>query len=363
MKPLPPNLSPDDLESKAVLKALTRARAALAELKGVASSIPNEQILIDTLSLQEAKDSSAIENIVTTHDELYKSSQLEFKFSSAQAKEVHAYAEALKYAFKEVKANGFIRINLIKEVQAIIEANNAGIRKLPGTELKNDLTGEVVYRPPQDHNEVLRLLDNLELFINEPSQYEVDPLVKMSIIHHQFESIHPFYDGNGRTGRILNILFLIKEGFLGLPILYLSKFIIRYRADYYRLLQEVRETSNWEPWILYMLKAVEQTSLETIETVKSIKTLMMAYKKRIRAEEPKIYSQDLINSLFKHPYTKISFLMNDLRVVRQTATKYLEQLTEMGLLHKVKQGRSSYYINKPLYEILRGGNSVTGFNL
>lgn len=356
MNTLPPSILPDDLETKAILKALTKARAALAELKGVASTIPNEQILIDTLSLQEAKDSSAVENIVTTHDELYKSSQLELKFSSAAAKEVHAYADALKFAFKEVKAKGFIQVSLIAEVQAIIEDNKAGIRKLPGTELKNDLTGEVVYKPPQNYDDILDLLKNLEQFINDSDHYDVDPLVKMALIHHQFESIHPFYDGNGRTGRILNILYLIKEGLLSLPILYLSKYIIQHRANYYRLLQEVRETGNWEAWVLYMLEAVEHTSLDTINTIKEIKKLMMVYKGRIRSEESKMYSQDLINSLFKHPYTKVSFLMKELQVTRATAWKYLEKLVGMGLLEKIKHGKSNYYINMPLYEVLRGGS-------
>jgi len=355
---LPPNLEPSQIETRTVLKKLASTHAALAELKGISSTIPNEQILIDTLSLQEAKDSSAIENIVTTQDEIYRSNYSRKTFSSAAAKEVHHYAEALKTTYRQVIQNGIISMKMIITAQEVIEQNNAGVRRLPGTVLKNDLTGETIYTPPQEYDTIMTLLDNLEKFINDAIPYDVDPLVKMAIIHLQFESIHPFYDGNGRTGRILNILYLIKEGLLDLPILYISRYIIRNRADYYRLLQQVNEKNDWEAWILYMLDAIETMARSTVETIKGIKSLMLEYKARIRKDYPRMYSQDLINNLFRHPYTKIGWLEKDLGVTRLTARKYLETLMKEGLLKKTKVGRNNYYINPVLLELLVEGNKT-----
>jgi Fic family protein len=352
MKMLPPSSPIEQIESRSVLKKLTTTHAALAELKGVAASIPNQQILIDTLALQEAKDSSEIENIVTTHDELYRSSFAERQFASPSAKEVYAYAEALKSGFHELQKTGLITIKTLLRVQEIIEMNNAGIRKLPGTVLRNELTGQTVYTPPQSGDEIVALLRNLERFINENDNYSADPLIKMAIIHHQFESIHPFYDGNGRTGRILNLLYLIQQGLLKIPILYISKYIITHRPQYYALLQSTREDENWEPWILYMLDAVEQTSVSTIASIQGMKQLMMDFKHKIRSAEPKIYSQDLINNLFRHPYTKIISVQKDLQVSRLTALKYLNRLVELELLKKTKIGRTNYYINEALMRLL-----------
>lgn len=353
MKTLPPKQSIEEIESRTVLKKLTTTRAALAELKGVAASIPNQQILIDTLALQEAKDSSEIENIVTTHDELYRSDYSKSQFTSGAAKEVHAYAEALKLGFRELLQTELITTKGLLRVQEIIEQNNAGLRRLPGTVLRNEFTGETVYTPPQSNDEILCLLKNLEQFINEDSGFDTDPLIKMAMIHHQFESIHPFYDGNGRTGRILNLLYLIQKGLLQIPILYISKYIINNRQEYYQLLQSTRDTDNWEPWILYMLDAVEQTSKSTIKTIQGVKKLMMDYKHKMRKAEPKIYSQDLINNLFRHPYTKIASVQNDLQVSRLTAQKYLERLVELELLTKKKSGRTNYYINVALFNLLK----------
>lgn len=353
MKTLPPNISPEDIETKEVLKKLNNAKSALAELKGVSATIPNEQILIDTLSLQEAKDSSEIENILTTHDELYQSDFRANFFSSPAAKEVHAYADALKSGFREIKAKGFITKNIISTIQETIEGNNAGIRRQPGTQLKNDKTGEIIYEPPQDYDTIVALLDNLEWFINEEEAYKVDPLVKMALIHHQFESIHPFYDGNGRTGRILNILYLVLYGLLPLPILYISRYIIRNRQLYYRYLQETREKGNWEPWILYMLEAVEVTSNETIQKIEGINQLMQEYKQRIKTEHSRIYSQDLINNLFRHPYTRIKWVKDDLNITRLTATRYLSKLVKMGLLEEIQRGRNKYYVNTRLFDLLQ----------
>ncbi len=341
-----------NLQTDKVLHQLIGARSALAELKGIAGSIPNQQILIDTLGLQEAKNSSEIENIVTTQDELFTSNPFSGMFSSAASKEVYQYAFALKRGFELIKEHGLLTNNYILEVQAVIDQNRAGYRKLPGTKLINDKTNEVVYTPPQDFDSIVQLMDNLQTFINDDFIYPADPLVKMAIIHHQFESIHPFYDGNGRTGRIINLLYLIQKGLLHLPILYLSRYIIKHKARYYKLLQQTRETSEWEEWILFMLAGVEETAQQGIETISGIKKLMQEYKHKMRSELPKIYSQDLLNNFFRHPYTKIEFVMNDLEVSRITATKYLDQIVTIGLLQKQKSGRDNYYINPALVKLL-----------
>jgi Fic family protein len=316
----------------------------------VAGSITNEQILIDTLAIQEAKESSEIENIVTTRDELYQSSVNDNNFASPAAKEVHAYAEALKLGFAQLKTQGGISLRLILTVQETIERNNAGIRKVPGTVLKNDLTGEVVYTPPQSHEEIKTLMHQLEHFINGSTAEDMDPLLRMALAHFQFECIHPFYDGNGRTGRILNILMLIQDGLLHLPVLYLSRYIILNRAMYYKLLRDTHVSGNFEPWLLYMLDAVETTAKENIQTITAIKALMLRFKKEIRDAGPRMYSQDLINSLFRHPYSKIGFIEKDLRVSRLTASRYLDKIKGLGLLHKRKIGRVNYYINQLLLD-------------
>ena len=340
-----------DLETKAVLKSLPSAHAALAELKGIASTIPNQIILINTLGLQEAKDSSAIENIITTHDDIYKSGLNLDPFKSLEAKEVQNYISALKKGFELVKSKGFITNSIIIEIQKELEGNNAGYRKLPGTTLKNSSTGETIYTPPQDINEINRLMSNLEKFMNDPSMCDYDPIVKMAIIHYQFESIHPFYDGNGRTGRIINILYLILEKLQSLPILYLSNYIIENKSDYYRLLQQLRDDDNWEEWLLFMIYGIEKTSKETIELIIQIKELMMNYKHKLR-DNYKFYSQDLLNNLFKNPYTKIEFIVNDLKVSRITAANYLNKLAEDGLLKKERIGTGNYYVNESLFNLL-----------
>lgn len=340
-----------DIETKAVLKSLPSAHAALAELKGIATTIPNQNILINTLGLQEAKDSSAIENIITTHDDLFKS-EINIDYAkSAGVKEVQNYISALKKGFELVKQNGLITNRIILEIQKELEGNNAGIRKLPGTALKNSLTGETIYTPPQDFEEINRLMTNLEKFINDPSICDFDPMVKMAVIHYQFESIHPFYDGNGRTGRIINILYLITQNLQNLPVLYLSRYIIQNKSDYYRLLQEIRQKENWEEWLLFIIRGIEITSKETISLIIKIRELMMEYKNLLR-NNYKFYSQELLNNLFKHPYTKIEFIVNDLGVSRITAAIYLNKLAEDGLLRKEKIGTGNYYVNEKLFKLL-----------
>lgn len=347
LPPLPPAT---ELETTPVLRKLAAAHRYLAELKGMVASIPNENILINTLTLQEAKDSSAVENIITTHDELYRGSLFNDARNPA-AKEVGAYAQALRAGFALVRQDGLITVNRLIDLQQVLEHNDAGLRRQPGTVLRNERTGEVVYTPPQAYDTIIALLQNLERFINDAAMLDVDPLIKMAVIHYQFESIHPFYDGNGRTGRILNILYLVAQGLLDIPVLYLSRHIIQNKNEYYRLLQAVRESGAWEDWCLYMLTGVETTSRETLRLVLGIKTLMQDYEQRIKSALPKIYSQDLLNNLFHHPYTKIDHLQKELGVSRLTATKYLEQLTAAGFVQKRRLGKYNYYINEPLFRL------------
>lgn len=348
--PLPLDL---EFETKLVLRKLAKAHQALAELKGVAAIIPNQSILVNTLSLQEAKDSSAIENIITTHDELYRSDAIAHQFASTAAKEVYSYASALESGFKKVQNTGLLTNNIILKIQETLEENDAGFRKQLGTVLMNEKTGETVYTPPQEGKEIECLMSNLEKFMNDDDLADIDPLIKMAIIQHQFESIHPFYDGNGRTGRIINILYLVKQGLLNSPILYLSRYINVHKIDYYRLLQEVRTQQSWEEWILFILEGIILISQQTVILIHEMKNLMQTYKEKIRTELPNVYSQDLINNLFKHPYTKIEFLMNELGVHRNTASKYLDELVRIGLLTKHKIRKENYYLNDALFDLLR----------
>ncbi len=336
------------LETKAVWAALTEAHRQLAELKGLCESLPNQGILLDTLSIQEAKDSSEIENIITTHDELYAFQ--EDSGGTAAAKEVRHYVSALRTGYQAVRDSGLIRLETLLSVQAELEQNRAGLRKVPGTVLKNEATGQVIYEPPQDAAEVEALMANLIDFIHADDG--LDPLLRMAITHHQFESIHPFYDGNGRTGRILNLLMLQREGLLDLPVLYLSRYITTTKPDYYRLLQTVRDENLWVEWCLYILRGVALTSRSAITLVKDFRDLMQKTKHDLRERLPKLYSQDLLNNLFRYPYTKIEFIERELGVSRPTASKYLEQLTAAGVVRKQKMGRSNFYINDPLYTLL-----------
>ncbi|MCH8530923.1 MAG: Fic family protein [Saccharospirillum sp.] len=348
MLPTLPLESPERWETRAVLKKAAQAHRYLAELKGVSATIPNEEILINTLTLQEARHSSEIENIITTQDDLYRAVVADDASVSPETKEVQDYATALQAGFRSVRQSRLIRLHDILLIQQTLEKNNAGLRKLPGTTLQNQSTGDVVYEPPQSAQEIEDLMENLVAYINDDERCDADPLVKMAIIHHQFESIHPFYDGNGRTGRIINMLYLVAKDLLDLPVLYLSRYLIQTKAGYYQQLQAVRETGNWEPWLLYMLEGVSQTAQQTIDLIGQIRVLMQFTKHRMRDECPKIYRQELLNNLFNHPYTKIEFVMEDLGVSRITATKYLDELVTIGLLNKTKIGRSNFYINAPL---------------
>ena len=353
-----------DFETKNILRQLSKSNRRLAELKGVALTIPNENILLSSLVLQEALDSSAVENIVTTSDELYRA-ELDIKgeISNAAAKEVLNYRQAMQVGFEMVRKKKLLTLNVVKQIQKELEHNNAGFRTVSGTKLKTS-KGNVVYTPPQTGEEVAKYMSNLEMYINTQELQDIDPLIKMAIIHHQFESIHPFYDGNCRTGRIISILYLVMNDLLDLPILYLSRYITHNKSEYYRLIQEIRDTAPdnfnvWEEWIVFMLKGVEETAIETIRLVKSISALMAKYKSILKPLFGKQYKHELINNLFFHPYTKIEFMERDMAVQRKTAAKYLDTIVqETGLLQKQKLGKSNYYINTELIELfmLRGGN-------
>ena len=348
---------PYDLETKEILKQLNRANRKLAELKGVAQTIPNERILISSLTLQEAKDSSEVENIVTTQDNLYRAGlDPSHQFINAATKEVLFYREAINEGFRMVRNKDILTLNDIKHVQEILEQNTAGFRTTPGTQMKRENDGAVIYTPPQDGMAIIRYMSNLEQFINDDHLSQLDPLIKMAIIHHQFDSIHPFYDGNGRTGRIINILYLVITGLLDLPILYLSRYITHNKGEYYRLIQAIRDkiTDNpaeWEAWILFMLKGVEVTAEDTISLVKNIGRLMAEYKNVIRPDFGSKYNHELLNGLFYHPYTKIDHVVANMQVSRQTASKYLDRIVTLGLLKKEKMGKENYYINTRLMNL------------
>ena len=357
-----------DLETKAVLKQVNQANRKLAELKGVARTIPNEAILISTLTLQEARESSEVENIVTTHDDLYRADlALKQDVVSASTKEVLNYREAIVHGFSIVRKQMMLTNNTIKSIQEKLEHNSAGFRSVPGTALKKN-DGEVVYTPPQNHQQILEYMNNLEKFINVSELSDLDPLIKMAIIHHQFESIHPFYDGNGRTGRIINVLYLVMSDMLDLPILYLSRYVTRNKGEYYRLIQAIRDNDGnnqkeWEEWILFILKGVEETAEDTIRLVKGIGDLMNKFKNILRPAFGNRYKHELLNILFFHPYTKIEFVQRDMMVERKTAAKYLDKIVEIGLLKKIKIWNTNYYVNTELVELFMNRAEVAADNV
>ncbi|EAC1799533.1 Fic family protein [Campylobacter coli] len=354
MKEFIPQKLPLNIELNAnIYSLIIKASRKLAELNGLSKSIPNPSILINALILQEAKDSSEIENIITTHDELFLSRVDENKLTRA-AKEVKDYESALKKGYELLKKEQLLRNAHILEIQKRLERNNAGFRKQSGTMLKNPITGEIKHIPPQNPNDIQELMGNLELYINDDSLDEFDFLVKMAIIHYQFESIHPFYDGNGRTGRIINILYLVYKGLLDFPILYLSAYIVKNKDEYYKLLQKVRDEGDILKWIEYILKGIEQTAVKTIETIIKIEK-MMSNVGEILQNKTNFYSKDFVELLFSHPYIKIDFLIKKLDISRQSASKYLKICENLGILECIKMGRNHYYINIELLRLFKKG--------
>ncbi len=342
---LPPQT---ELETKAVLKRAIAANRMLANLRGLAAQIPNQEMLIQSVVLQEARLSSEIENIVTTNDELYRADADPESKTDPQTKEVLRYRQALYAGFNALKKRP-LTTNLFIEIVQIIKAIDLGIRKTTGTALKNH-TGETIYTPPEGEGVIRDKLSNLEAFIHADD--DLDPLVKMAIMHYQFEAIHPFEDGNGRTGRILNILYLVDRGLLDIPVLFLSRYIIEHKSNYYEGLRRVTEEQHWEQWILFMLRAVEVTAQQTFEQVSRILELMEQVQQKVQQEANSIYSKDLIEVIFRHPYTKIQFLVDANIAKRQTASNYLQILSDLKILRPSKQGREIYYINDALFEAL-----------
>jgi len=338
-------------ETIAILKSDSKANKALGELKGIAKTIPNQAMLVNAIVLQEAKDSSEIENIVTTQDELYKAINTSTQTNSA-VKEVVNYRKAIFHGFNLIGKQGFLKFSDLIKIQELIIENNAGVRSTPGTVLKNHRTGAVVYTPPQEKDEILDLLNNFLENFNEEDQH-IPPLINLAILHHQFESIHPFYDGNGRTGRILNILYLSMNKLLDLPILYLSSFIIKHKEDYYKLLNEVNKTGIWENWILFMLKAVEETSNKTIKKIDQINKELDRVLGFAKENAQKVYKKELVELLFEQPYCKIEYVVNRLGVERKAASRYLKTFEGIGILSSQKVGRETIYINSGLIDILK----------
>lgn len=348
-----PELPPkQDIESKNVLKHAISANRELARLKGYCSLLPNDSILLSSIILKEASASSEIENIITTQDALYKAIVAKARIIDPATKEVLSYRSALWLGYSEIKKSDLLRVNTILSIQEELEQNSAGIRKLPGTSLVNDTTGEVMYTPPDNEEVIKNLLRNLEKFIN--SDDETDYLIKMAIIHYQFESIHPFYDGNGRTGRIINVLYLVLKGLLDSPVLFLSSYIIKHKTQYYRLLQQMHKSENWEEWIVYMLKAVEETAKETYQIISAIMKLLDSTVEKCKMELPKnIYSKELVELMFIQPYTKIAYLVEAGIAERRTASKYLKELETIGVLESFRLGKEIIYVNRLLYNLLK----------
>ena len=334
-----------ELETKAVLKQAISANRVLANLRGLAAKIPNQGLLINSIVLQEARLSSEIENIVTTNDELYRAAANGDGKTDPHTKEVLRYREALHFGFKALRERP-LNSNLFIELVQLIKQVDIGIRAIPGTALKNDL-GEVIYTPPVGEAVIRDKLANLDQFIHADDG--LDPLVKMAVMHYQFEAIHPFPDGNGRTGRILNLLFLVEQQLLDIPVLFLSRYIITHRQDYYAGLRGVTEAQDWERWVLFMLKAVESTAQQTFEQVNRILALMEEVRELVQREAESIYSKDLVETIFMQPYTKIAFLVEAGIAKRQTASRYLQTLAAMGILREEQVGREKYYINDALF--------------
>jgi len=351
---LPPRF---DYETRRILRELKEAHRWLAQLDGKAEIIPNQGILIDTLALQEAAASSEIENIVTTQDELFQTNASKQIFPSAAAKEVALYSVALRRGFEDLhERKGVLSVNCIIGMFQTLKRTTGEFRKTPGTVLKNEKTKQIVFVPPQSPDKIIQHMTALEKFMNEDLPDEIDPLVAMAIIHHQFESIHPFPDGNGRLGRIINVLYLCRLGFLRIPILYISRYIVRNKTEYYRLLQAVRDDGVWEDWIIFIVRGVAETARETAVLISEMKSLMDFFKETLK-NGTKIYSHELVNNMFRHPYTRIEYVMEEVGVSRPTAGRYLEQICQLGLLTKLELGRNNYYVNEKLVSLLAKDNS------
>ena len=345
---LPPAV---DVETKPVLRKTVAAGRALAELKGLGETIPDQGILINSIVLQEARASSEIENIVTTNDALFRALAVSSSTKIDPAtKEVLRYREALWTGYQDLLRRPVLTTNVFAHIVSTITKNESGVRALPGTVLSNPATGDIVYTPPEGEDIIRRKLRNLEDYMHSPDG--PDPLVKMAAVHYQFEAIHPFSDGNGRTGRILSILYLVQQGLLDMPVLYLSRYIIENRSEYYRRLRLVTESQDWESWVLYMLEAVEETAVFTRKRILDIRRLVSETMDVVKRSLPNVYSKELIEVLFRHPYAKAQFIMDKGIAKRQTASIYLRELERIGVLQSFKVGTERIFLNVKLYELL-----------
>jgi len=347
-----PSLPPaKNVVTTKILQKTTDCARAVAELKGIGRVIPNQSLLIDSIILQEARASTEIENIVTTADAVYQAFSASSKQIDPATKEVLRYREALWYGYNQLKKRPVLSTNLFIECVQILKKNSAGIRNTPGTKIVNKNTGQTIYTPPEHENRIRDMLGDLENYIH--TQNGLDPLIKLALIHYQFEAIHPFSDGNGRTGRIINLLYLAHTNLLDLPILYLSKFIIENKNNYYKLLGRITSHEDWEPWIKYMLSGIEQTANYTRDKILALKELLAVTAEKARLQLPgNMFSKELIEILFEHPYTKIQHLVDRDIAKRETASKYLKQLESVGILKSQKVGKENLYLNTKLYELL-----------
>lgn len=346
---LPPPRS--EVETLEVLRQISATALAIGELNGSVKMLPNLLILLNAIILKEATASSEIENIITTQDKLYQALSSRVQETDSATKEVLRYRSALLEGLHLISERGFLNTNTIIRIQQILEENSAGVRKLPGTALKNAVTGQTVYTPPDDHDTILRLLKNLEDYINNDD--DISPFIKLAVQHYQFESIHPFYDGNGRTGRIINVLFLILKGLLDKPVIYPSRFITNNKQDYYRLLQEVRTRGNWEKWVIYINQGIEISAKETMMKIHEINSLIRLISEQVKRDYPKIYSKELIEVLFVQPYCRIDSVMEQLGVSRPTASRYLNTLSGCGILSARQLWKETLFVNQQLFELLR----------
>jgi Fic family protein len=348
LPPLPPRA---DFETKEVLKKAIAAGRSIGELKGLGGLIPNQSMLVNTLILQEARASSEIENIITTNDALFRALTAGSADIDPATKEVLRYREALWTGFEALEKKPRITTALCVAAAQTLTGDSRGIRNQPGTVIANRATGAVIYTPPDGKSLILKKLKELEKFIHADNG--IEPLVKLALMHYQFETIHPFFDGNGRTGRIANILFLVQQELLDLPVLYLSKYIIERKPDYYRFLRNVTEKAEWEPWIIFMLEALLQTAGFTRRRILDIRALLDETLERAKRELPeRVYSKELIEILFRQPYTKGQFLVDAGIAERQTAAEYLKELEKTGILRSVKLGRENLYLNVRLFDLL-----------
>ena len=352
-----PDLPPprESVESTDILKRCITARVALAELKQAAELIPNSAVLVNALPLLEARASSEIENIVTTTDKLFEFADIAEDRADAATKEALRYRTALYEGTKMVR-RGMLSSDMAIQICSTVKGMELDIRSEPGTTLKSRMTGEVIYTPPIGQKLLIEKLDNWARFMHEAT--DLDPLVRMAVQHYQFEAIHPFVDGNGRSGRILNILFLVEHGLLDSPILYLSRYIIQNKAAYYRLLKKVTHEQDWTSWIMFILDGVEETCTWTTDKIKAIRELMEHTGEFVQARLPKTYTWELVEVLFKQPYCRIGNLVEAGIAKRQTASTYLKQLCEIGVLKEVKSGRETLFVHPKYIELLTGEENV-----